>query len=247
VITTVLMYFVVRERWKWRLAWILPVIGTFMCVDLMFFAANASKLPYGGWIPLVLGTAIIYVMFTWRRGRQILGKRMRTLTPPFDVFLDELRQQPPTRVPGTAIFMTRNIDLTPPALIHNLKHNKVLHQRVLLLMVQIDEQARVSMDERISVQELREGIYRVIFRYGFMETPNIPELLTCREKIGFAIDMTDTAFFFGRESVIAANSSGMSRWQESLFATMSQNAQRAMVFYGIPSAQVVEIGFQLEL
>lgn len=247
ILTTVLMYFVVRERWKWKLRIALPVILPLVCIDLMFFSANVSKLLFGGWVSLLLGFAIVAVMLTWWRGRQILGERVQTLTPPFARFIEEMQDRKPIRVPGTAIFMTRNIDLTPPALIHNLKHNKVLHERVLLLMVSIDEQAHVSEDERVSVSELGQGIHRVVFHYGFMESPNIPGLLGDPERMGFEIDLSDTTFFFGRESVVAAGSSGMMRWREDLFRMLSQNAQRAMVFYGIPSAQVVEIGFQIEL
>ncbi len=246
-ITTVLAYMVARERWKVSPALALPVAVVFLAIDLSFFGANAVKVADGGWFPLVLGAAIFTLMTTWKRGREILAERLRSASLSVQDLLQSFEQDPPLRVPGAAIFMTGNPDGAPPALLHNLKHNKVLHEQTVLLTVVNEEVPFVHAEERVELEPLPSGLVRVSARYGFMEDPSIADVLKrCREK-GLAFSLMSTTFFLGRETLIPSKRPGMALWREALFAWMARNARSATAFFRIPPNRVVELGSQVEL
>jgi len=247
IITTVLTFFVARELWHWSTLKAVSMLGFFFLIDIAFFSANALKIHDGGWVPLAIGSIIFTLMTTWRTGRQILARRLRTQTAPLTRFCETLRTNAPMRVPGTAIFMTGNMEGTPPALVHNLRHNKILHETVVLLMVRIEEEPTVSDTERVSIEKLESNLFRMIIRCGFMETPDVPSVLAQRERYGINFENTNTTYFLGRETVLATEAEGMAIWREKLFAFMTRNAERATTFYCIPSDQVIEIGLQIEI
>ncbi|MFN8390670.1 MAG: potassium transporter Kup [Bdellovibrionota bacterium] len=247
IITTVLTYFVAREVWKWSTPLAASVSGFFLFVDMAFFVANGLKLHDGGWIPLAMAGFIFTLMTTWRSGRQLLARRLRAQTAPFERFRENMRIDPPIRVPGTAIFMTGNIENTPPALVHNLRHNKVLHQTVVLLMVRIEESPYVEEVERVRVETLENNFSRMIVSYGFMESPNVPSILAQADRYGIEFDTRNITYFLGRETVLATEAEGMAIWREQLFSFMTRNAERATTYYNIPADQVIEIGLQIEI
>ncbi len=247
VITTVLTFFVARQLWKWSLAKSIAVFGIFFLIDLVFCVSNIVKIHDGGWVPLVIGGIIVTLMTTWRLGRQILARRLRAQTAPLERFRENIKANPPFRVPGTAIFMTGNIEGSPPALVHNLRHNKVLHQTVVLLMVRIEEMPYVNAAERVELEKLESNLYRMIIHYGYMQTPDVPSILAQRELYGIDFDTSSITYFLGRETVLATEAEGMAIWREKLFAFMTRNAERATTFYCIPPDQVIEIGLQIEL
>jgi KUP system potassium uptake protein len=246
-ITTTLAFLVARQIWQWRTSLAVAVFGTFLAVDLAFLSANAIKFVEGGWVPIVIGMSIFVLMTTWQRGRSILAARLRLASLPLDLFLGNLTANPPPRVPGTAVFMTGNPAGAPPALLHNLKHNKVLHQRVVLLTVETRELPRVEPEQRCDVEELEQGFHRVHARYGFMETPTVPSLISDLQKRGLSLSMMDTSFFLGRETLIASGRGQMATWRKVLFAWMSRNARSATAYFEIPPNRVVELGAQVEL
>jgi len=246
VITTLLAYVVARQRWGWSPLAAGALTLMFVCVDLAFFGANAVKIAHGGWVPLVIGGVIFALMTTWKKGREILGLRMRENMIPLTDFFELIRIERPARVPGTAVFMTSNADGTPPALMQNFTHNRVVHQQVILLTVVTTEQPRVMPDERVKVEDLPEGFRRVVARYGFMEQPDIPQLLEERHLEDWSVE--HTTFFLGRETLLATKErAGMAIWREKLFAFMSRNSQRASTFFNVPSDRVMEVGSQIEL
>ncbi|XXF81485.1 potassium transporter Kup [Myxococcaceae bacterium GXIMD 01537] len=246
-ITTMLAYVVARERWGVGRAVALPMAGTFLAVDLSFFGANAVKIADGGWFPLLLAVAIFTLMTTWKRGREILAGKLRAASMSLRDLLESFGEHGPVRVPGTAIFMTGNPEGTPPALLHNLKHNKVLHEQVVLLTILSEEVPHSAAEERVEVEPLEQGFVRVVARYGFMENPSIPDILKrCREK-GLQFQLMGTSFFLGRETLIPSKKPGMAMWREALFAWMSRNARSATAFFRIPPNRVVELGTQVEL
>jgi KUP system potassium uptake protein len=247
VITTLLFYVVARDLWKWR-PWIAAALAAaFFTVDFAFFVANIVKVEHGAWFPIVIAVIAFALMSTWKRGRQILSERFLTDALPIERFLDDLAVNPPLRVPGTAVFMTGNAEGTPLALLHNLKHNQVLHERVILLTVRTEEIPQVPFQLRADVEPLGHGFYRIIAHYGFMEDPHIPRLLEQLKAKGLEFDLMKTTFFLGRETLIASRKPGMAMWRERLFALMSRNAQGATAFFDIPPNRVVEVGAQIEL
>ena len=247
LITTMLAYLVARGAWGVRR----PVAGTiatfFFLIELAFFGANLTKVTHGGWFPLVVGAIVYTVLSTWKRGRALLAERMRERLYPFDRFMKDIEAYPPQRVSGTAIFMTSNLQGTPPTLLHNLQHNKVLHERVILLTVVTSDVPHVMRDKRVQVDTLGQGFYRVTLRYGFMEEPDVPEALSEASRRGFAIDLSETTFFLGVETLLATRRPGMPLWQERLFVWIARNAVRANAFFKIPPERVVELGMQVEL
>ncbi len=246
-LTTVMFYVMSREVWGWTIARAGLVAGGFLAIDLTFLAANALKIRDGGWVPLAIAAGIYVVMMTWKRGREILSRRMLEKTVPFKMLLADLAAEPPTRVPGTAIFMYGTSDGTPPALVHNLAHNKVLHEKIVFLTVLTEDVPHVPPAERVAVKRLSKGFNRVTARYGFMEDPSIDDILThCKTK-GLDIKVEGTTFFLGRETLIATDRPGMALWRERLFAFMARNALRATAFFRIPANQVFEVGAQVEL
>ncbi len=246
-ITTVLAYVVARERWNVSRAVALPVAGLFLLVDVAFWGANAVKIAAGGWFPLTMALCVFTLMTTWKRGRDILSNRLRGSTLPLKQLLESFGDHPPVRVPGTAIFMTGNPEGTPPALLHNLKHNKVLHEQVMLLTIASEEVPHVPPEERVEVIKLEEGFVRVIARYGFMENPSIPDILKRGREKGLQFNLMGTSFFLGRETLIPSKKPGMAMWREALFAWMSRNARSATAYFRIPPNRVVELGAQVEL
>jgi KUP system potassium uptake protein len=246
--TTVLFFFAARRLWGWSVARAAVVCGLFLMVEGAFFAANMLKVLSGGWVPLVMGTLIFVLMETWKKGRHLVWRKLGPASMPLEMFLDniETTKRLP-RVPGSALFMTANPEGTPIALLHNLKHNKVLHERNIILTVVTDEVPQVNSEKRIEIDNLGGGFQRIVAHYGFMEEPNVPELLKMARLDGDAIDLNKTTFFFSRETLVPTRSVSMARWRQWLFALMSRNAQAASSFYRIPANRVVELGMQVEI
>ncbi len=247
VVTSLLLFTVERERWRWPLWATLLFTGFFLAVDLAFWGANIVKIPHGGWFPLVMGAGIFILMSTWKTGRGILAERLQRGTLPIGLFLDDLGRRPVHRVPGTAVFMYGGREGTPPALLHSMKHYKVLHETVVVLGVETQEVPHVAGEERVSVQELGHGFYRIVLSYGFMEDPCVPEALATVRVPGLDLSPARTSYFLGRETLIPSKTPGMAPWREHLFAVMSRNARTATSFFGLPPNRVVELGAQIQL
>ncbi|MBT0653434.1 potassium transporter Kup [Geomobilimonas luticola] len=248
VITTILAFFLMMKRWHWKAMAACTLAGLFLSIDLSFFAANLLKIGNGGWFPLAAGTVVFTLMATWQRGRNVLGKRLRGGLESLKGFIYRLATAPPCRVKGTAVFMTGNPTGTPPIIHHHLAHNQVLHEQVIILTVLTEEVPRVPAADRVTVNILPLGFARVIVRYGFMQSPNVPVALRQCEPLGLSVDLEHTTYYLARETVISTpQPSGMMRWQEKLFAFMSRNSLTATAFYNIPAEQVVELGQQVEI
>ncbi len=247
VITTMLAYLVARGSWGVSRAVAGSLAGFFLVIELGFFGANLTKVAHGGWFPLVIGAVIYTALSTWKRGRALLGSRLRERMYPFEQFLQDITVRPPTRVSGTAIFMTSNLVGTPATLLHNLQHNKVLHDRIVLLTVVTNDVPHVPVEERAEVMPLGQGFFRLTLRYGFMEEPDVPAALLEASARGFTIDLDDTTFFLGVETLLATRRPGMPLWRERLFVWIARNAVRANTFFKIPPERVVELGMQVEL
>jgi KUP system potassium uptake protein len=247
IITSLLFYFAARRLWQWSRAKAGALCGAFLMLDLMFFAANSVKIEHGGWFPLVAAGAVFLVMTTWKRGRQLLGESLSASLLPFEIFLEGIRSSRAQRVKGTAVFMSGNPNGTPLALLHNLKHNKVLHERVLLLTLVTIDEPHVPAATRVKVEPLADGFWRIVVRVGFMEKPNVPGILAACASQGLPINMEDTTFFLSRESILATAKPGMAIWRERLFAFLARNAQPATAFFSLPANRVVELGMQIEL
>src|SRR5436309_11530595 len=247
LITTLMFYVMSREVWGWSFARAALVSGFFLWVDVLFFAANMLKIRYGGWVPLVIAAAIFLLMTTWKRGREILAKRMLEKTVPLKMLLADLAAEPPIRVPGTAVFLFGTADGTPPALVHNLAHNKVLHEKIVFLTVVTEDVPHTAPPERVTVRRIGKGFHTVVARYGFMDDPDIEDVLeACRVQV-LNIRMEGTTFFLGRETLVTSDRPGMVQWRAALFSFMSRNALRATAFFKIPANQVFEVGAQVEL
>jgi KUP system potassium uptake protein len=246
-ITTILAYVVARQVWGWSRLVAGSVTAIFLVVDMAFFGANALKIMHGGWVPLVIAVFVYTLLSTWKTGRSILGARLREKAYPFELFLKDLQRTRPYRVQGTGIFMTGSGAGVPPTLIHNLRHNKVLHASVVLLNVVTEDVPLVPEDRRVDMETLSAGFFRVMLRYGFMEEPNVPEAISTARARGLPIDKDDITYFLGRETLLPANHPHMTGAREKLFALMSRNAMRATAFFRIPPERVVELGMQVEL
>jgi KUP system potassium uptake protein len=247
VITSLLATVVVAKVWGWGWNRAIAMFTAFLSVELVFLAANILKIPDGGWFPLVAGAAVFVLMTTWKRGRQLLSERLQSEEIRLDSFIDALLIGLPTRVPGTAVFMNANPDGVPHALLHNLMHNKVLHERVLLVSVQVFDVPYVPEIDRVEVHKLKGDFYRVIVQYGFKDEPDIPAALGLCADAGLHLEMLDTSFFLGRETLIPRFGSEMSIWRTKIFIAMFRNAGSATVFFKIPSNRVVELGTQIVL
>ncbi len=247
VITTVLAFVVVRRLWKWsRFTSGLVLVG-FLTVDLAFFIANAVKIEHGGWFPLIIGAAIFTLMSTWKRGREMVFERLHANEIALEPFLAGIAKYPPLRVPGTAVFLTAQAEGVPHALLHNLNHNKVLHERVALLTVVTEDVPYVGDGRRLTVTPLGSNFYRITIRYGFKDDPDIPKALMQCTGHGVECNLMETSFFLSRETLIPSIAPGMALWRERLFASMTRNAGAAMAFFKIPTNRVVELGTQIEL
>ena len=247
VIATLLAAVVFRRVWNWSLWSTGLLVSLFLIVDLAFFSANLLKILDGGWFPILIGAIIFVVMTTWRRGRNLLLNKLKNEAMALEPFIDAISAHPPTRVPGNAIFLTQNPDGVPHSLLHNLKHNKVLHDRVVLLTVKIEDIPHTEHEDRVKVEDLTHGFYRVLIHYGFKDEPDVPgELDRCRE-MGLDLDTMNTSFFIGKESLIATPDSDMAYWREKLFVGMFRNADSITNHFNLPPNRVVELGAQVTL
>jgi len=246
LIDTCLLAVVLFVLWKWNKLGAGALVAIFFIVDFAYFAANLTKVPDGGWFPLLIGFIAFTMLTTWAKGRQLMLNRLQESAIPVTVFVRSAMNSA-TRVPGTAVFMTSAADGVPHALLHNLKHNKVLHERVILLTVKIEDVPFVAGQGRTTLEDLGQGFYRVIVRYGFMEDPDVPAALANTAGCGPVFKMMDTSFFLARQTLIASSRPGMAIWREKLFAWMLRNAESAMEFFKLPTNRVVELGSQVEI
>ena len=246
--TTLLALVVARKRWKWSLPAVILVGALFLVIDLSFFGANLLKVAHGGWFPLVLGVVVFAVMTTWRRGREIVVREINQSGLALQPFIENIVEHPPLRVPGTAVFLTANQNAVPHALLHNLKHNKVLHERNVLLTVDMLETPVADADERIQIVPLNHDFVGLELRFGFAEDPNVPLALALCAREGLNFDMMDTTFFLSRENIVAdLRRPGMALWRDKLFAFLSRNAMPATAFFQIPGNRLIELGAQVEI
>jgi KUP system potassium uptake protein len=252
-VTSVLFTLVAVGPLKWRRWQAIAFIVVFLTVDLTFFASTAVKIPHGGWFPLVAGTGIFVLMTTWKRGRDLLREKLSDSALPLGVFLEDIGRNPRIRVSGTAVFMTSEPSGVPVVLLHHLKHNKVLHDQVILLSILAADVPQVNADERVRIEPLEHGFFRVIARYGFMESPNVKELLKLCNDRGLRTRPLETTYYLGRERLIPTRRKRgdhgirMALWRKKIFAIMSRNAIGATQFFGIPPNRAVELGTQVEI
>ena len=247
-ITTVLALFVARHQWRWSMPVVIIAGTLLLIIDMSFFTANLIKVEYGGWFPLVLGLAVFIVMTTWRRGRELVVREIKQGGLALVPFIENITEHPPLRVPGTAAFLTANQNSVPHALLHNLKHNKVLHERNVMLTVEVLETPVADADERIHLTTMDGNFYGLELRFGFAEDPNIPLALSRCAKSGLPFDLMDTTFFLSRENVVAdKRRPGRALWRDRLFAFMSRNALPATAFFQIPGNRLIELGTQVEI
>jgi KUP system potassium uptake protein len=247
IITALLLHVVATERWGWPPLVAYAVTGLFLTIDLAFFGANALKIAHGGWLPLVIGGLLFTLLTTWKTGRQIVAKRLTARAVPIEDFLAAVAKTSPARVSGTAVFMTAQPRGTPPALAHNVRYNKVLHEHVVTLLITTKPVPHVPPEEQVTVKALGHGLFDVRVSYGFMEDPNVPEALVNACQHGLELDEDDVTYFLGRETLIVTRSPGMAVWREHLFVLMARNAVRAPTFFRLPAERVVELGVQVEL
>lgn len=247
LITTILFYNVARRRWGWWRPVAGAVCGLFLVVDLAFFGANITKIVHGAWFPLVIGGLVFTVMLTWERGREILAARLKDLTPSLAQFKESVDADPPQRINGQAVFLAGNPDIVPAALVHNLKHNKVLHSEIVFLHFRTEDVPRVPSLEKVDAEKLGGGFFRILAHYGFMEEPKIESVLALAREKGFEFKIDGASFFLGREKLSMGDRPHMSRWRCRLFLLMARNATDAAAFFQIPPDRVIEIGVQLEL
>jgi KUP system potassium uptake protein len=245
--TTVLTFFVTRYRWHLPLLVCFGATGFFIAMDIMLFSATALKLFHGGWFPLLLGAILFTTMLTWKRGRELVFQNLQKHAIPLGDFLGSLFVAPPARVYGTAIFLRGESDGVPHALLHNLSHNKVLHERVVFLTVHILEEPWVPESEQVKIIDLGHHCYQLNVYYGFKDEPDIPHILSMCEQQGMTFEMMETSFFIARQTVISAPGGGMSPWREHLYVAMSRNARGAADYYQIPTNRVIELGTQVEI
>ncbi|HEX9754601.1 MAG TPA: potassium transporter Kup [Gemmatimonadales bacterium] len=247
-ITTLLFCGVLLDRWKWPL-WRVALLGIpMLAVDLSFLGSNLPKITHGGWFPVVVGIGMFTVMTTWNTGRRIVSAHLREVSLPLELFTEDLARRQLPRVPGTAVFLTSDPTGVPPVLLHHIKHNKVLHQRVLVMSFQTQEIPHASPEERLEVKDFGEGVWQVIGRYGFMETPNLPRLLEqLSGKHQMEIKLAETSFYLGRETLLPTGRTRLAQWRKRLFIIMSRNARSAAAFFEIPPNRVVELGAQIQL
>jgi len=249
LVTTILTFFVIRYTWHYPLVLCLFATGFFFLIDVTFFASAMLKVPHGGWFPLAVGAGVFVLMTTWRRGREVMFQRLSESAVPLEPFLKSLFRDPPHRVDGTAIFLTATPDAVPHALLHNLNHNKILHERVVFLTVEIRDVPWVSFEERASVERLGHGCWRVRLRYGFMNRPDVMRALDVCGSLGLDFEPMQTSFFLSRQQVVpgAGGPSTMWRWRERMFATMALNAGNVTDYFGIPTNRVIELGTRVEI
>ncbi len=253
IATTLLFHRVARDRWGWPRHWAWPLTALFLVVDVSFFSANIVKFADGGWFPIFAALGVFALMSTWKRGRTSLAALLKDAGLPLELFMADLHRKDVHRVQGTAVFMTSNVGTVPPVLLHHLKHNKILHERVLLISLLSEEIPFVRRGQRASVKDLGRGFFQVVARYGFMETPSVPELLEHLAKRPppdsprLVVKPMETTFYLGRETLLPVGRSKMASWRKRLFIVLARNAQTASSFFGLPPNRVVEMGAQIEL
>jgi KUP system potassium uptake protein len=247
VVTSMLAFIVIWRVWRWSAVAAACLIGPFLLIDLTFLSANMLKVFEGGWMPLALGAVVMLVMYTWRRGSQILFDKTRKLQLPLIELVERLEKKPPARVRGTAIFLTADPESAPTALLHSLKHYKVLHERNVILTIESDPLPRVDPAERVRIEPLSETFSRIVLRFGFMETPNVPQALALARKLGWQFDIMSTSFFLSRRTLRLAETSDMPRWQDHLFITLARTANDATDYFQVPTERVVEVGTQVKV
>jgi KUP system potassium uptake protein len=245
-ISTCMLAVLILFVWRWPRWVAIPLLALFFVMDGAYFTANLTKIPDGGWFPLAVGLGAFVVLTTWSRGRQLMQKRLTESALPMEVFIRSASRTA-TRVAGTAVFMTSTPEGVPHALLHNLKHNKVLHDRVLILTVITEEVPYVDTEDRLEITDLGENFFRMIVRFGFMQEPDVPGVLKLVESCGPKIKMMETSFFLARQTLLASQHPGMALWREKLFAWMLRNAESAMEFFRLPTNRVVELGSQVEI
>ena len=246
LMTTCLLYVVARTWWGWSRLHALTLVIPFLIIDGSFFAANLLKIRQGGWVPLAIAFSIFVLMTTWNRGREIVQDLLRRGMLPIDLLLADLANRKTARVPGLAVFMTREPQGAPVVLLHHLKHNKVLHEQVVLLSILSEEVPEIPDAERITIERLTQGFYRITARYGFMETTDVPAILARAREAGIDSKPLDTTYYLGREQLIPTGTTPLWSWRKKLFVFMSRNSRSATAFYGIPPNRVVELGAQIE-
>jgi KUP system potassium uptake protein len=241
----VLAAVVARELWKWNWFSTLAVTLVLLALDLSFFSANMSKLGQGGWFPLSVAAGVFFLMTTWKKGVECLRKRILDAIVPLEDFFELMHIERPARVPGTAVFMTSSSEGAPPALMQSLYHNRVVHQSVMLMTIKTEDVPYIPEDQRVRVEKLEHGFFRIIARYGFMETPDIPGILARDDTPTPPIE--HTTFYLGRETIVPEGKYGMSLWRTKVFAMMARNALPASAFFEVPPSRVLEVGGQIEL
>ena len=247
VITTLLAALVFRGVWRWSWARTIALTSVFLLIDLAFFSANVLKIPAGGWLPLLVGAFLFVIMLTWKSGRELLHKRISSDAIPLELFIDSIKMSTPTRVEGAAVFLNRDLTTVPSALLHNLKHNKVLHDQVVIVTVVVEDIPHVDEAYRVRTEVMPFGFYRVELRYGFKDEPDIPRDLALCARDGLMLETMTTTFFIGRESVIPKPNSDMAFWRERLFVAMHRNADSVSRYFKLPPNRVVELGGQILL
>jgi KUP system potassium uptake protein len=244
-VDTLLAYVIMRRMWKWSRTQCLILLVPLGILDVVFISSNLLKIPDGAWLPLVFGAGLVTVMWTWTRGSQILTDKTRRDSVPLNELIDILTARAPHRTPGTAIFLTSDPDVAPVALMHNIKHNKVLHEKNVILTVRTTETPRVREEDRVTIEKVNDDFKKVFINYGFMESPNVPKALALCRKLGLKFDIMATSFFLGRRSVVPSAQSGMPLWQDKIFIFLMRNAANPTDFFKIPPGRVVEMGAQV--
>jgi KUP system potassium uptake protein len=247
VVTSLLAFVAIWKVWRWSAVAAACLIGPFLLIDLTFLSANLMKIFEGGWMPLALGSAVMLVMYTWRRGSRILTDKTRRLELPLTDLIRMLEKKPPIRVPGTAIFLTSDPLSAPTALLHSLKHYKVLHERNAILTIKSDPLPRVDLADRVHIEAISENFSHIVLRFGFMETPNVPQALAIARKLGWNFDIMSTTFFLSRRTLRLSEGSDMPRWQDRLFIALARTANDATDYFQIPTGRVVEVGTQVKV
>ncbi|WIG54545.1 MAG: Kup system potassium uptake protein [Rhodanobacteraceae bacterium] len=247
VTTTLLALLVALRLWHWKWYAVVALGIPLLIIDCAFFGANLLKVEHGGWFPLILGILVFTVMTTWRRGRELVLRQLKHGGIALAPFIESIAEHPPARVPGTAVFMTANLNAVPHAMLHSLKHFKVLHERNVLLSVETLEAPYADQVEQVELRDLGHSFYTLLLRFGFMEDPDVPAALAARAQRGLGFDMMDTTFFLSRETVVATKRPGMVLWRDKLFAFMTRNAMPATAFFHIPGNRLVELGTQVEI
>jgi KUP system potassium uptake protein len=247
VITVLLLYVVMTERWQWPKPATVAVVAVFLTIDLAFFGANALKIAQGGWVTLAVALLLFTLMTTWKTGRRLVAERLTARAIPLDEFIATVAEVKPVRVPGTAVFMTAQPTGTPPALAHNVRYNKVLHEHVIVLTVTTSQRPHLPPAERLSIEPLGNDLFNLRVQYGFMEDPDVPSALMQARDQGLRLDTDDLTYFLGRETIIVTRERGMAVWREKLFVLMARNAVRATAFFRLPPERVVELGVQVEM